>query len=276
MSIAASSAESQSQPAVSTPSTRSLAAIARGTVSFAVALVLWELVARYAVHNSLFLAGPIAVAQKAGELWQTGELQKNINTSLSEFVLGFALSAVVGILGGIVLAHSRKTRQYIDPWVSMMYATPLIALGPLFILWMGVGIGAKIVIIFLTAVFPILINTVSGLTGTEPQLIEVARSFGAAPLQVYRKVRFPAALPFIIAGLRLGVARALVGIVVAEFFGARAGIGFMILSSAQTFDTASVFLGVIILAVTGVVSVEFLKWLEARLAPWRYSNEATE
>jgi NitT/TauT family transport system permease protein len=252
------------------------AAILRGSASFLVALVAWELVARFLVHNTLFLAGPVAVAQKAVELWGTGELQKNIGTSLTEFAVGFALSAVVGIGGGIVLANSRKTRQYIDPWVSMMYATPLIALGPLFILWMGVGLTAKVAIIFLTAVFPILINTVSGLTGTDPQIIEVARSFGAAPMQVYQKVRFPAALPFIIAGLRLGVARALVGIVVAEFFGARSGIGFMILSSAQTFDTASVFLGVIILAVAGVVTVEFLKWLEVRLAPWRVSAEAND
>ncbi len=251
-------------------------AIWRGAISLIVATVAWEIVARYIVHNTLFLAGPVAVAQKAADLWATGELQKNIWTSFSEFVLGFSLSAVAGIGFGIVLAHSRKTRQYVDAWVSMLYATPLIALGPLFILWMGVGLPSKIAIIFLTAVFPILINTVAGLTGTDPQLIEVARSFGAAPMQVYEKIRFPAALPFIIAGLRLGVARALVGIVVAEFFGARAGIGFMILSSAQTFDTASVFLGVIILAVAGVLTVEFLKWLEVRLAPWRASAEATE
>jgi len=249
-------------------------AILRGSASFLVALIAWEVVARYLVHNTLFLAGPVAVAQKAVDLWRTGELQTNIWTSLTEFAVGFALSAVVGIGGGILLAHSRKTRQYVDPWVSMLYATPLIALGPLFILWMGVGLSAKVAIIFLTAVFPILINTVSGLTGTDPQIIEVARSFGAVPLQVYQKIRFPAALPFIIAGLRLGVARALVGIVVAEFFGARAGIGFMILASAQTFDTASVFLGVIILAVSGVVTVEFLKWVEVRLAPWRVSADA--
>ena len=251
-------------------------AILRGSASLVAALIAWELVARYIVHNPLFLAGPVAVVAKAVELWQSGDLQKNIGASFAEFALGFSLSAIVGIAGGVLLAHSRKTRQYVDPWVSMMYATPLIALGPLFILWMGVGITAKVAIIFLTAVFPILINTVSGLTGTDPQLIEVARSFGAVPLQVYEKIRFPAALPFIIAGLRLGVARALVGIVVAEFFGARAGIGFMILSSAQTFDTASVFLGVIILAVAGVVTVEFLKWLEVRLAPWRVSAEAAD
>jgi NitT/TauT family transport system permease protein len=251
-------------------------AIARGTVSFLVAIVAWELIARFAVHNSLFLAGPIAVAQKAVELTASGELQKNMSASMSEFGIGFALSAIVGIGGGILLAHSQKARHYIDPWVSMLYATPLIALGPVFILWLGVGLTAKVAIIFLTAIFPILLNTVSGLRETDPQLVEVARSFGGTEAQVYEKVRFPAALPFIIVGLRLGIARALVGIVVAEFFGARAGIGFMILMSAQTFDTASVFLGVIILAVAGIGSTEFLKWVEIRLAPWRYLIEQPE
>jgi NitT/TauT family transport system permease protein len=241
----------------------------RGAVSLVVALAIWEIIARFVVHNTLFLAGPIAVARKAIELWSTGELQTNVWTSFVEFALGFAISAATGIGFGIVLANSRKTRQYVDAWISMMYATPLIALGPLFILWMGVGVASKIAIIYLTAVFPILINTVAGLTSTDQQLIEVARSFGATPLQVYQKVRLPAALPYIIVGLRLGVARALVGIVVAEFFGARAGIGFMILSSAQTFDTASMFLGILILAAAGVASVEFLKWLEDVLAPWR-------
>jgi NitT/TauT family transport system permease protein len=160
-------------------------------------------------------------------------------------------------------------RGLVDPWVSMLYATPIIALGPLFILWLGIGAASKIAIVFLTAVFPILINTVSGLTNTDRNLIEVARSFGAGARQIYIKVRMPAALPFIIAGLRLSVARALVGVVVAELFGARAGLGFLILNSAQAFDTAGLFVGVIILAIAGVVAVELLKWLESALAPWR-------
>jgi NitT/TauT family transport system permease protein len=151
----------------------------------------------------------------------------------------------------------------------MLYAMPIIALGPLFILWLGIGIGSKIAIVFLTAVFPILINTVTGLTNADRILIEVARSFGANSFQIYTKVRMPAALPFIIAGLRLSVARALVGVVVAELFGARAGLGFLIVNAAQSFDTAGLFVGVIVLAIAGVVSVELLKWIEAVLAPWR-------
>jgi NitT/TauT family transport system permease protein len=132
---------------------------------------------------------------------------------------------------------------------------------------MGIGVASKIAVIFLTAVFPILINTLVGLTTTDRILIDVARSLGASPQQIYSKVRMPAALPFIIAGLRVSVARALVGVVVAELFGARAGLGFLIINAAQSFDTAAVFVGVIILAVAGVVSVAALKWLERVMAP---------
>jgi ABC-type nitrate/sulfonate/bicarbonate transport system permease component len=247
--------------------------VLRWIASFAIAIALWELSARLFVANNLFFAPLSAVAVRAGELWASGELQTHIWVSFIEFAGGYALSVVVGILLGIVLAESTLVRGLVDPWISMLYATPIIALGPLFILWLGIGVGSKIAIVFLTAVFPILINTVTGLTNTDRNLIEVARSFGATSRQIYTKVRLPAAIPFIIAGLRLSVARALVGVVVAELFGARAGLGFLILNAAQAFDTAGLFVGVIVLAVAGVVSVELLKWLELKLAPWRAQDD---
>ena len=151
----------------------------------------------------------------------------------------------------------------------MLYATPIIALGPLFILWLGIGVASKIAIVFLTAVFPILINTIAGLTATDRTLVDVARSFGATQAQINLKIRIPAAMPFITAGLRLSVARALVGVVVAELFGARAGLGFLILTSAQNFDTAALFLGVIIFAIAGVVSVSLLKRIETFFESYR-------
>jgi ABC-type nitrate/sulfonate/bicarbonate transport system permease component len=249
--------------------------VAQWIVSFAAAIALWELCARVLVRNDLFFAPLSAVAMRAIELWSSGELQTHIEVSFVEFAGGFLLSVVLGIGLGVLLAESRIVRGLIEPWVSMLYATPIIALGPLFILWLGIGVASKIAIVFLTAVFPILINTVTGLTTTDRTLIEVARSFGADARQIYTKVRMPAALPFMIAGLRLSVARALVGVVVAELFGARAGLGFLILNSAQSFDTAGLFVGVIILAIAGVVSVELLKWLEIALAPWR-TQEAEE
>jgi ABC-type nitrate/sulfonate/bicarbonate transport system permease component len=249
-----------------------LPSVLRWCVSFAIAIVLWEFCARVLVANNLFFTPLSDIAVRSVELWSTGELQNHIYVSFIEFAGGFALAVALGILLGVVLAEFPLVRGLVDPWVSMLYATPIIALGPLFILWLGIGVISKSSIVFLVAVFPILINTVSGLTTTDKVFIEVAESFGANAWQIYVKVRMPAALPFIIAGLRLGVARALVGVVVAELFGARAGLGFLILNSAQSFDTAGVFVGVIILAIAGVLSVELLKWLEFKLAPWRHQE----
>lgn len=237
--------------------------------SFLAAVIIWELTARYVVKSPIFFVPLGQIVLKAVALWKSGDLQNDMLVSGIEFASGFGLATLTGILIGVGLAASSTARRFFEPWISMLYATPIIALGPLFILALGIGIASKIVIIFLTAVFPIIINTVAGLTTTDRHLIEAARSFGATPWQIQVKVRIPSALPFIIAGLRLGVARALVGVVVAELFGARAGLGFLILTSAQNFDTAALFVGVLILAITGVVSVEFLKWLETHLAPWR-------
>jgi len=245
----------------------------QGVASIAIAIALWELLARIVINNPLFLPSIGEITARAMQLWSTGELQLNIWISFLEFLGGFGLSAVVGVGGGILLAASKTARGFFDPWVSMLYATPILALGPLFILWLGIGVASKIAVIFLAAVFPILINTQTGLATTDRNLIDVARSLGGSPGQIYAKVRIPSALPFIIAGLRLGVARALVGVVVAEMFGARAGLGFMILTSAQTFDTAAVFGGVFILAAAGAGSVWGLKLLERRLAPWRNSED---
>jgi NitT/TauT family transport system permease protein len=205
-------------------------------------------------------------------MWHSGELQKHLWISFVEFACGFALASVIGIGAGVALAQSNAIRGFFDPLISLAYSMPVIALGPLFILWLGIGIASKIAVIFLVAVFPILINTVAGLMATDRQLIEVAHSLGASPGQLYRKVRLPSAVPFIIAGLRLSVARALVGVVVAELFGARAGLGYLVMTSTTEFDTASLFLAVIILAVAGVICVEFFKYLESWLAPWRFQN----
>jgi NitT/TauT family transport system permease protein len=244
----------------------------QGLASFIIAVLLWEFVARFVVNNPLFFTSLTDVAARGIVLWESGELADHIWVSFVEFAGGYVLAAVFGILGGIGMAASKTARGFFDPWVSMLYATPILALGPLFILWMGIGVESKIAVIFLVAVFPILINTLVGLTTTDRLLLDVARSLGATPWQLYLKVRMPTALPYIIAGLRLSVARALVGVVVAELFGSRAGLGFLIIQSAQSFDTAAVFVGVIILAIAGVGSVAALKWVEQKMAPWRFEN----
>jgi NitT/TauT family transport system permease protein len=243
---------------------------ARAIVGFLAMVFAWELIARYLFTNALVLVPLSKVWEAFVKLARTGELWKHTSVSLQEFALGFAAAAIVGIVLGLLLATSPKLRDYVEPWVSFLYAVPLVAIAPLFIVAFGIGIMSKVVVIFLVAVFIIIVNTEVGVLSTDPNLIEAARSFGATRLQIFRKVLLPAALPFIVAGLRLGMARGLVGVVVAELFGAKAGLGFLILASAQVFDTASLFVGVLVLAVGGYLGVELLKFIEHKLAPWRH------
>jgi ABC-type nitrate/sulfonate/bicarbonate transport system permease component len=245
----------------------------RAILSFVVVFAAWELVGRFLVTNQLFFTPISAIAEAAVDLARSGQLWKDTRASLIEFLLGFAAASVGGIVIGGLIAMSLRFRHFVEPWVSALYATPIIALGPLLILWFGLGITSKVAVVFLTAVFPVIINTQAGLQNTDRNLVEAIRSFGASRWQVFRKVRLPSSLPFIIAGERLAVARALVGVVVAELFGAREGLGYLIFTSSQTFNTADLFVGVFILAGSGIVAVQALKWLEHRLAPWRNADE---
>jgi NitT/TauT family transport system permease protein len=140
----------------------------------------------------------------------------------------------------------------------------------LFILWFGLGLFSKVVVVFLVAVFPVLVNTQAGVESTDEGLIETARAFSANQRQIFTKVLLPAAVPFIVAGLRLGIGRGLVGVVVAELFGARAGLGYLITVSSQIFDMGALFAATLILAGAGMVSTELIRVVERRIAPWRY------
>jgi NitT/TauT family transport system permease protein len=241
-------------------------------LSLVLAAVMWEFLATYVITNRLFFAPLSAVLAKIYSMWVEGTLQTDTLASLQTFGVGFIAGSIAAIALGVLMALSDWVRDLVDPWVSAMYATPFIALAPLFALWLGIGLAAHAAVVFLGVFFPVLISTYSGLITTEPILLEVARSFNASERQLFTKVRFPAAVPFIITGLRLGVARGLVGVVVAEIFGAKAGLGYRIVISGNSFDTAGLFAGIFLFAIAGVVSVEFLKWVEQRLAPYRFQN----
>lgn len=246
----------------------------RSFTSVAVVLIGWELLARFIVSSDLFLPPFSSVMQAMWDLARSGVLWTHIYISGTEFLLGFALAATVGISVGTWMALSEPVRGYVEPIATGLYSTPIIALGPIFILWFGLGITSKVLVVFAVSVFPILINTTVGLRTTDKQLLEAVRSFGATRWQLFTKVQLPSSVPFIITGVRLGVIKGILGIVVAEFFGASAGLGFLIFNSAQTFNTANLFVGVIVLAVGGIASGALLKGLEEKIAPWRVRLES--
>lgn len=231
-------------------------------------LLLWEVAGRYLIPNSLFLATPLQVVAAATELFRTGELQKHILVSSQEFILGYLIASVVGIVIGLLIATSKTTSAIMNPWVDGLYATPIIAIAPLVILWFGIGIWSKVFVVFSVVVFPVIINTEAGIRNTDKALIEAVRSFGASRLQIFRKVLLPSATSFILAGLRLGIGRGLIGVVVGELFGSRAGLGYMILQSAEAFQMPRLFTGVVILALAGIGMTAAFHALERVLVPW--------
>jgi NitT/TauT family transport system permease protein len=232
-------------------------------------LLLWEAVGRL-VKNALFLATPSQVVVELGRLWQAGELQRHAWVSTQEFALGFVIAVALGIPIGLAMAGSKRTTIMVSPWISGLYATPVIALAPLFILWFGIGVWSKVAVVVSLVVFPVVINTEAGLRNADRHLIEAIRSFGANKLQLFLKVSLPCALPFVLAGLRLGVGRGLIGVVVGELFGARAGLGFMITQAAEVFNMPRLFAGVVVLAGAGIVLTAAFQALERRLVPWNY------
>jgi NitT/TauT family transport system permease protein len=232
-------------------------------------LALWQIISEYVVKNTLFLATPIAAIGAMGTMWASGDLPRAIVVSGEEFVVGFVVAAVVGVIVGLATASFERVSLVLTPWVSGFYATPIIALAPLLILWFGIGIWSKIAVVFSLVVFPVIINTEAGIRQTDPQLIEAAKSFCANRWQIFAKVSLPAASPMILAGLRLGVGRGLIGVVVGELAGSRAGLGFLINNASQVFNMPQVFAAIIILAAAGILLTAGLQRLERVLVPWK-------
>jgi NitT/TauT family transport system permease protein len=237
-------------------------------LSLSIGLLGWELISRFLVGNKLFLAAPSQIAVALGNLTLSGTLEHHVAVSAGEFAVGYSIASVLGIVLGLAMASSATTKQALQPWVSGLYATPTVALAPLFILWVGIGIWSKVLVVITLVIFPVAINTEAGLLTTSPRLIETVRSFGATRRQIFMKVSLPSAIPFIMAGLKLGIGRGLIGVVVAELFGSRAGLGQLISQSAETFNMPNLFAGVVLLAAAGIAMTAGFSLLEQKLFPW--------
>ena len=215
-----------------------------------------------------------SVLARIGRLWMDGELQEHLIASYKALGAGLLIATVMGLVIGSLLGVSRIIRDHFDPIVDGLYATPLVALSPILILTLGIGVRSKAAIIVLLAIFPIIVNTAAGIRTADAHLMEAARAFTANHWQLFRFIQLPSAVPAIIAGLRLAVGRGVVGIFVGELFGARAGIGHLIQRGSQILDVELMLAGVVILAVTGVVLNAVVRSIEKRVASWRISQDA--
>jgi NitT/TauT family transport system permease protein len=241
-----------------------------GTTAVIIFLTVWELCGNILqLINPMFMSAPSLIFKAAVQLFASGEIYNDLYVSGIEFFWGYFLSIIFAIPFGIAIGWYKRFSYICDPFVNAMNATPRVALLPLVIIWLGIGIMSKIGIIFLGAVFPLLINTRDGVKTTPANLLTAARSFGASEWQIFRSVVLPSTVPFILTGLRLAVGRALIGVMVGELYAATAGIGFMITVAGATFQTDKVFVGVLVFAITGMIMTDILDRIEHRFDKWR-------
>jgi NitT/TauT family transport system permease protein len=235
--------------------------------SVVVVLLAWQLYTPFL--NPIFLRPPSAVVAAFVDMVQSGVLQRATAESVHNLALGLGIALVLGLFIGLGAARSWLAYNAVNPWLVALYSTPSVALVPFMSLWMGVGDTAKVAAIALFAIFPIIINTQQGVRYVEPGLLEVARSFNSGERRLWTDVLLPSALPYIFAGVKLAIPRALVGMVLVEFLiSVGGGLGSLIIIYQNTFRVDRMFVPVIVVAAMGVAMIALVQWLEGWLAPW--------
>jgi ABC-type nitrate/sulfonate/bicarbonate transport system permease component len=243
-----------------------------GTGSIVILLLIWEILPRIVTLSAgtrLFFTTPSKIAGTIWNLFATGTIWEPLGVSASGFALGLGLSIAVGLPLGILLGRSRTLSAMLDPFITALNATPRLVFLPLVVLWLGLGLWSKVVIVFIGALFPVLINTYEGVRNVDKVLVNVVRSFGASEWSIARLVVLPNALPYIVVGIRLAIGRAVLGVVVAEFFGSEAGLGVMMMQASAKYQVDIVFAGLIVFAALSLAMTGLVQLIERRLSRWR-------
>ena len=236
-------------------------------LSLAAGLLIWEIAGR--LTSAAFMAPFSATLVKLWQLIVSGNFLTQFLESAELFITGFVLALLVGAPLGLLLARVRAVRVGIEPYLMLIYATPMVALIPFILSMMGFGFAPKVLVVFLFAVFPVLYNTVEGARSIKPELIEVAKSFRSTEWSLWREVMLPYTLPYMMTGVRQAIGRALVGMIAAEFFLSSTGLGQLIMGASQDFDTAGVFASILVIGVIGVGLTRLGLKIEQHFAHWR-------
>jgi NitT/TauT family transport system permease protein len=242
-----------------------------GLTAVTVFLVVWQTVALARLVPELFLPGPTDIFNALGGLIRGGTIWRDLWVSGQELIYGYVLAIVLALPLGLLMGWYKRVGYAVDPFVAFFYSTPRIVLVPLLIIWFGIGIYSKIAVVFLGAVFPMIVSTMSGVRNVDASLLKAARSFGASDMQLFRTVVLPGSVPFILTGLRLGIGHALTGVVVGELVAAQAGIGLMMATAGSTFQTSKVFAGMFIIAGSGIALTILLQKVEQQFQSWKTS-----
>jgi NitT/TauT family transport system permease protein len=240
-----------------------------GGIAVVVVLTAWEAFWSAGRISPLFFTGPSQVVDRFVAEWTEGRLKQDIAYSGTNFVIGVGMAIGAGVVLGVVIGWYRRLAMVFEPFLTALYSTPRVALIPLVLIWFGIGMWSKVFIVFINAFFPVLINTIGGVRAIDRDLLRAARAFCASDWQIFTTVVVPGSVPFILTGVRQAVSLGLIGVVVGEMFGGSEGIGYMVNYGGQTFQTDTVFLGVVIIAFAGVVLTWLAERLERHFSRWR-------
>jgi NitT/TauT family transport system permease protein len=241
-----------------------------GGVAVLIVIGIWQAIWSYTDWISpLFFSGPSAIAKAFWTSLTEGNLLADLAFSGKNFAIGFGLALFTGVVLGVIIGWYRRIRLILDPFLNALYAAPRIAMMPLIIIWFGIGMWSKVFIVFLSAFFPILVNTVAGIRNMDRDLLRAARAFCASDWQIFKTLAIPGSVPFILTGVRQGVAVGLIGVVVGEMLGSSEGVGFMVAYGGQTFQTDTLFVGFVIIAFAGILLTSLAERLERRFSRWR-------
>jgi ABC-type nitrate/sulfonate/bicarbonate transport system permease component len=240
-----------------------------GLLAVALFFIAWQAVFLVVPFNNLFISKPSLIALGWLDLVTTGDLFRDLAVSAVPFCYGFGTAVVIGVPLGIVMGWRVRVGYALDPLMIMFYASPLVALAPLVVVFFGVGVSGKAIIIFLLSVFPFIFNAAAGVRAVDRLLINVVRSLGGSEKDLYLKVIVPSVLPYIVAGARIAIGRALIGVLVAEFFAASEGIGYAIARFGDLFALDKMFACIITIMMIAVALTEGIRWAERTAFPWR-------
>ncbi len=244
-------------------------ALLQSLVSPILILILWEALVRSGAVNPIFLPSPSSILHELVAMIASRELFYHLGYSLFRIILGFLIGSAIGIVVGVLMGWYRWCEHFFDPLISATYPIPKIAILPLILLWLGFGELSKVTVVAISSFYQVAISTFAGVRSVDPILVRAAIDCSASELQILHKVIIPGALPSVFAGLRLGLGVSLIVVVAAEFVAAKFGIGYLIWSSAQIFQTERMMAGILITSVLGFSFTLILKWLERVAIPWQ-------
>jgi NitT/TauT family transport system permease protein len=239
-------------------------------------LSIWEVAFRFAWVNPLFISSPIMVLRASVEVLSLPEFRQDLQVSGTEFLAGYAIACAIGIPLGLAVGWYKRLYFTLSPFIHMLNTIPRVTLLPIIIIWFGIGIWSKIMVVFLGAVIPMIISTLSGVRASEERFLRVGRSFGASQIRTFTTIVLPGTVPFIFTGLKYASGRALLGVIVGELYAATAGIGYFIGSTANALQTDKMFVGVLVMIVAGLITMEVLNRIERRFERWRPRVGAAE